>query len=156
MMDPVTRRNLEISETLRGERSPTLLSLLDTCVTGPGRRRLRERGRVGIHQQRAERALQRFLLRRRRIAPVTADRQTRHRAKIKIRQHFFLNHFIERALVLGAFDHAQHFIHGGFHQCIRRGLRARRRGCGGRRHGGHASAGELISWRACRRPVVLA
>lgn len=43
MMDPVTRRNLEISKTLRGERAPTLLSLLDRCATSPGRRRLRER-----------------------------------------------------------------------------------------------------------------
>jgi len=37
-MDAATRRNLEISETLRGERSPTLLSLLDTCVTSMGSR----------------------------------------------------------------------------------------------------------------------
>jgi DNA mismatch repair protein MutS len=42
-LDPATRRNLEISETLRGERSPTLLSLLDRCATSPGRRLLRQR-----------------------------------------------------------------------------------------------------------------
>ena len=40
-MDAVTRRNLEISETIRGERSPTLLSLLDTCSTNMGSRLLR-------------------------------------------------------------------------------------------------------------------
>ena len=37
-MDPATRRNLEISETLRGEPAPTLLSLIDTCATGMGSR----------------------------------------------------------------------------------------------------------------------
>ena len=42
-LDPATRRNLELSETLRGERSPTLLSVLDQCVTSPGRRLLRNR-----------------------------------------------------------------------------------------------------------------
>ncbi len=40
-MDAATRRNLEISETIRGEASPTLLSLLDTCSTGMGSRLLR-------------------------------------------------------------------------------------------------------------------
>ncbi|MDE1982440.1 MAG: DNA mismatch repair protein MutS [Betaproteobacteria bacterium] len=39
-MDSATRRNLEISETLRGERAPTLLSVLDTCVNPMGRRLL--------------------------------------------------------------------------------------------------------------------
>ncbi|PTN12961.1 DNA mismatch repair protein MutS [Nitrosomonas aestuarii] len=39
-MDAATRRNLEISETIRGERSPTLLSLLDTCATSMGSRLL--------------------------------------------------------------------------------------------------------------------
>ena len=39
-MDAATRRNLEISETIRGERSPTLLSLLDTCSTHMGSRLL--------------------------------------------------------------------------------------------------------------------
>lgn len=41
-LDAATRRNLEISETLRGERSPTLLSLLDRCVTVMGSRLLRQ------------------------------------------------------------------------------------------------------------------
>src|SRR5689334_19081561 len=40
-MDPATRRNLEISETIRGESAPTLLSLLDTCATSMGSRWLR-------------------------------------------------------------------------------------------------------------------
>ena len=37
----VTRRNLEITETLRGEPAPTLLSLLDGCASGAGSRLLR-------------------------------------------------------------------------------------------------------------------
>ncbi|MDD5177326.1 MAG: DNA mismatch repair protein MutS [Sterolibacterium sp.] len=40
-LDAATRRNLEISETLRGEAAPTLLSLLDNCATGMGTRWLR-------------------------------------------------------------------------------------------------------------------
>ncbi|MES2611932.1 MAG: DNA mismatch repair protein MutS [Pseudomonadota bacterium] len=36
-----TRRNLEITRTLRGEDAPTLLSLLDTCMTGMGSRLLK-------------------------------------------------------------------------------------------------------------------
>jgi DNA mismatch repair protein MutS len=40
-LDAATRRNLEISETLRGEPAPTLLALLDTCATGMGSRWLR-------------------------------------------------------------------------------------------------------------------
>ncbi|UJP06049.1 MAG: DNA mismatch repair protein MutS [Nitrosomonas sp.] len=39
-MDAATRRNLEISATIRGERHPTLLSLLDTCSTNMGSRLL--------------------------------------------------------------------------------------------------------------------
>ncbi|MBK7353896.1 MAG: DNA mismatch repair protein MutS [Nitrosomonas sp.] len=40
-MDAVTRKNLEISETLSGETSPTLISLLDTCATNMGSRLLK-------------------------------------------------------------------------------------------------------------------
>ncbi len=36
-----TRRNLELTQTLRGEDSPTLFSLLDTCMTSMGSRLLR-------------------------------------------------------------------------------------------------------------------
>ena len=36
-----TRRNLELTQTLRGEDQPTLLSLLDSCITGMGSRLLR-------------------------------------------------------------------------------------------------------------------
>ncbi len=53
-LDAATRRNLEISETLRGETAPTLLSLLDTCASSMGSRwlrhalhhPLRDRGRI--------------------------------------------------------------------------------------------------------------
>ncbi len=40
-MDAATRRNLELTETLRGEASPTLLSAIDTTVTAMGARLLR-------------------------------------------------------------------------------------------------------------------
>ncbi|MDR3298549.1 MAG: DNA mismatch repair protein MutS [Candidatus Accumulibacter sp.] len=40
-IDTATRRNLELTETLRGQPSPTLFSLLDTCVTSMGSRALR-------------------------------------------------------------------------------------------------------------------
>ncbi|MFM7801922.1 MAG: DNA mismatch repair protein MutS, partial [Limnohabitans sp.] len=36
-----TRRNLELIQTLRGEDSPTLFSLMDTCMTGMGSRTLK-------------------------------------------------------------------------------------------------------------------
>ena len=36
-----TQRNLELTQTLRGEDSPTLFSLLDTCTTGMGSRALK-------------------------------------------------------------------------------------------------------------------
>ena len=40
-LDAATRRNLEISETLRGQPEPTLVSLLDSCSTSMGSRWLR-------------------------------------------------------------------------------------------------------------------
>jgi DNA mismatch repair protein MutS len=40
-LDAATRRNLELTETLRGEAAPTLLSVLDTTATGMGTRLLR-------------------------------------------------------------------------------------------------------------------
>jgi len=40
-LDAATRRNLELTETLRGDPSPTLFSLLDECATGMGSRLLR-------------------------------------------------------------------------------------------------------------------
>jgi len=40
-LDLATRRNLELTETLRGQPSPTLFSLLDHCVTSMGSRLLR-------------------------------------------------------------------------------------------------------------------
>ena len=41
-LPPTTHRNLELTQTLRGEDAPTLLSLLDTCRTGMGSRALRQ------------------------------------------------------------------------------------------------------------------
>lgn len=40
-LDTATRRNLELTETLRGTESPTLFSLLDRCATSMGSRLLR-------------------------------------------------------------------------------------------------------------------
>jgi DNA mismatch repair protein MutS len=40
-LPPNTRRNLELTHTLRGETRPTLFSLLDVCATGMGSRALR-------------------------------------------------------------------------------------------------------------------
>lgn len=40
-MDGATRRNLELTETIRGEASPTLFSLMDRCSTAMGSRLLR-------------------------------------------------------------------------------------------------------------------
>ena len=40
-LDAATRRNLELTETLRGESAPTLFSLLDECACGMGSRLLR-------------------------------------------------------------------------------------------------------------------
>jgi len=51
-MDPATRRNLELTETIRGEPAPTLFSLLDTCATGMGSRFLRQT----LHQPLRDRA----------------------------------------------------------------------------------------------------
>ncbi|NEN75024.1 DNA mismatch repair protein MutS [Pelistega sp. NLN82] len=42
ILDPVSRKNLEITETLSGESSPTLFSLLDHCQTPMGSRLLRK------------------------------------------------------------------------------------------------------------------
>ncbi len=42
LLDAATRRNLEITQTLRGEPAPTLLSLFDGCDTAAGSRLLRQ------------------------------------------------------------------------------------------------------------------
>src|SRR5690606_22309838 len=52
-LDAATRRNLELTETLRGDPAPTLLSLLDTCVTSMGSRWLRH----ALHHPLRERAI---------------------------------------------------------------------------------------------------
>ena len=41
LMDPATRRNLELTRTLSGEEAPTLFSIRDTCCTPMGSRLLR-------------------------------------------------------------------------------------------------------------------
>jgi DNA mismatch repair protein MutS len=51
-LDAATRRNLELTETLRGEPAPTLFSLLDQCATGMGSRLLRH----WLHQPLRDRA----------------------------------------------------------------------------------------------------
>ena len=62
-MDAATRRNLEITETIRGEPAPTLFALLDTCVTAMGSRYLR----LALHQPLRDR-----LLVRQRLEAVTS------------------------------------------------------------------------------------
>jgi DNA mismatch repair protein MutS len=52
-MDAATRRNLEITETIRGEPAPTLFALLDTCVTAMGSRWLR----LALHQPLRDRSV---------------------------------------------------------------------------------------------------
>lgn len=52
-MDAATRRNLELTETLRGEPAPTLASVLDRTVTGMGARLLRH----WLHHPATDRAL---------------------------------------------------------------------------------------------------
>ncbi len=52
-LDTATRRNLELTETLRGQPSPTLFSLLDNCITSMGARLLRHT----LHHPLRERAI---------------------------------------------------------------------------------------------------
>ena len=52
-LDAATRRNLELTETLRGQPEPTLCSLLDTCVTAMGSRCLRH----ALHHPLRDRAI---------------------------------------------------------------------------------------------------
>ncbi|WP_420992561.1 DNA mismatch repair protein MutS [Cupriavidus sp. 30B13] len=52
-LDTATRRNLELTEALRGGESPTLFSLLDTCATTMGSRLLRH----WLHHPLRDRAL---------------------------------------------------------------------------------------------------
>jgi DNA mismatch repair protein MutS len=57
VLDPVTRRNLELTEALRDPDGPTLFKLLDRCATGMGSRRLRHWLHHPLHE--AERARER-------------------------------------------------------------------------------------------------
>ena len=79
-MDPATRRNLELTETIRGEPAPTLLSLLDTCATGMGSRRLRH----ALHHPLTDRALVRTL--HQAVTELTDD--DRHAAVRRTLKHF--------------------------------------------------------------------
>ena len=54
-LDTATRRNLELTETLRGQESPTLFSLLDHCRTAMGSRLLRH----WLHHARREQQIAR-------------------------------------------------------------------------------------------------
>jgi DNA mismatch repair protein MutS len=54
-LDAATRRNLELTETIRGTEAPTLFSLLDGCRTAMGSRLLRH----WIHHARREQAIAR-------------------------------------------------------------------------------------------------
>jgi DNA mismatch repair protein MutS len=54
-LDAATRRNLELTETIRGQESPTLFSLLDHCRTAMGSRLLRH----WLHHARREQAVAR-------------------------------------------------------------------------------------------------
>jgi DNA mismatch repair protein MutS len=65
-LDAATRRNLELTETLRGEAAPTLLSVLDTTASGMGTRLLRH----WLHHPLREREI---LVRRRDAIAVLAE-----------------------------------------------------------------------------------
>jgi fructose-1,6-bisphosphatase/inositol monophosphatase family enzyme len=86
-LDAATRRNLEISETLRGEPAPTLLSLLDTCATSMGSRWLRH----CLHHPSTDRRIPALTPRSRR----RPDRRRRQRAggglaralQVRLRRH---------------------------------------------------------------------
>jgi DNA mismatch repair protein MutS len=52
-MDAVTRRNLELTETLQGQNAPTLFSVMDTCVTAMGKRLLYRSMHHPLRQQAA-------------------------------------------------------------------------------------------------------
>ena len=54
-LDAATRRNLELTETIRGQESPTLFSLLDGCRTAMGSRLLRH----WLHNARRDQAVAR-------------------------------------------------------------------------------------------------
>ena len=69
-----TRRNLELTQTLRGEDAPTLFSLLDTCQTGMGSRALKS----WLLQPLRERAIA-----SQRLATIAALREASHAEKLR-------------------------------------------------------------------------
>ena len=81
-MDPATRRNLELTETLRGDPAPTLLSLLDHCATSMGSRLLRH----AVHHPLTNRAVLRA-----RHAAIGELLQTRQHERI----HALLRTFVD-------------------------------------------------------------
>ncbi len=115
-----TRRNLEITHTLRGENSPTLLSLLDVCHTGMGSRLLRhwllepQRERqqaqqrlatIGVLREGLGEALRQQLKGAsdaERISARTALRQVRPRELIGLKQTLARAHALVQRLHAGA------------------------------------------------------
>jgi DNA mismatch repair protein MutS len=73
-MDPATRRNLELTETLRGAPAPTLLSAVDACATAMGSRLLRH----WLHHPLRDQAA---LIARHEAVEALADAGTRARAE---------------------------------------------------------------------------
>jgi DNA mismatch repair protein MutS len=78
-LDASTRRNLEISETLRGEAAPTLFSLLDNCVSAMGSRFLRH----VLHHPTTDRTLLRERLDAVSALSATPSTCTRYRNALK-------------------------------------------------------------------------
>ena len=87
-MDAATRRNLEITQTLRGEPAPTLLSLLDTCATNMGSRLLhhwlhhplRDRAVLNARLDAVDKARRELYPHRARATQTQRGRGTHHRA----------------------------------------------------------------------------
>ncbi len=75
-MDSVTRRNLELTETLRGADKPTLFSVFDGCATAMGRRLLRH----WLHHPLRDRDV--ILARQQAISTLIGEGDARHAAEV--------------------------------------------------------------------------
>ena len=75
-LDAATRRNLELTETIRGQASPTLFSLLDHCRTAMGSRLLRH----WLHHARRDQGVARAPCGDRRAGQVRRQRRARRHA----------------------------------------------------------------------------
>jgi DNA mismatch repair protein MutS len=95
-LDAATRRNLEITETLRGEPAPTLLSLLDTCGTAAGSRLLRQ---WLINPLRSREVL---IARHAAIAELMAARPMRQRLDAELRRTVDVARIASRIALLSA------------------------------------------------------